>query len=164
MPEEMARPLPARDMLALFDVTLMFYSELLDGEVPPKIVSRLNRRMAEDGLLPPGTSAGELAATLGDLVQKLHYAMGSGDVLPEPSPRATWHSLYADTAQAIETCRDALIETGSPAVEVREIEPGLWEALASFPELPPDPSFDQRVMQLEGLAEQCGCRYSGSQG
>jgi hypothetical protein len=164
MPEEMARPLPYRDMLALFDVTLTFYAELFNGEVPPGITSRLVRRMADDGLLSSGSSAGELAATLGDLVQKLHYAMGSGDTLPQASPRETRHSLYADSAQAIETCRDALIDVGSPAVEVQEIEPGRWEALASFPELPPDPSFDQRVTQLEGLAARYGCRYSGSQG
>lgn len=138
VPEEMARPLPYRDMQALFDVTLIFHSRLLNGEAPPEMVTRTVRRMTEDGLLPEGASAGELAATVGDLIQKLHYPMGSGDVLPEPSPRETWHSLYAPTVQVAEACRDALIDVGSPAVLVREINPATWEALAAFPDLPPD--------------------------
>lgn len=164
MAEEMARPLPYSDMHAVFDVTLMFYGELFSGHAPARMVERMVRRMSEDGFLPPQASAGELTATIGDLVQKLHYAMGSGGDLPQPSPREIWHSLHASTVQMAQECRDALIDAGSPAVLVREIEPGLWEALASFPDLPPDPSFEGRVTQLEELAERHRCRYSGSQG
>jgi hypothetical protein len=159
----MARPLPYEDMLALFHVTLVFYSELFNGEVPPETVTSMVHRMSEDGLLSPEASAGELAAIIGDLVQKLHYALGSGDVLPEPSPRETWHSLHASSRHVAESSRDALIDVGSRAVVVREIQPGVWETLASFPDLPPDRSFDQRVTQLGELAERHGCRYSGSQ-
>ncbi len=69
MPEGMARSLPSSDTYALFDVTVMFYVELFNSEAPPRTVARVVRRLSEDGFLPPEASAGELAATIGDLVQ-----------------------------------------------------------------------------------------------
>jgi len=161
--DEMAKPLPYRDIHAVFDVVVVFHSELLSGAAPPDMVRRMTNRMTRDGFLPPGASAGELAATIGDLVQRLHYAMGSDDVLPQASPREIWHSLQAATESAALACRDELIELGSPAVVVREIEPDVWEALASFPDLPPDPSFEARRTQLQGLAQRLASRYSGWQ-
>ena len=160
----MARPLPYSDVHALFDVVVNIYAALFTGSMPPDMVSNVTRRMVADGFLPADASAGELAAAIGDLVQRLHYAMGSYDVLPAPSPREVWHSVSGPTEQAGAACRDAFVELGSPAAVLSEVEPDGWEVLACFLELPPDSSFDGRVMQLEAVAQRHGDLYTGSQG
>lgn len=162
--EEMARPLPYRDVHALFDVVVNVYSALFSGLLPPGVVDEMTRRIANDGFLDEDVSAGELTAFIGDLVQRLHYAMGSGDTLPDPSPRLTWHIVHVPTESVGAACRSELIELGSPAVDVREAEPDGWEVVAAFPELPPDQSFADRVAQLEVVARQQGGQYTGSEG
>jgi hypothetical protein len=159
--EEMARALPYRDVHALFDVVVNVYAALFNGSVPPRLIEKIIRRMTEDGFLDEGASVGELTATIGDLVQRLHYAMGSGDALPDPSPREVWHSLHTPTESAGTACCHELAELGSSAVELREAEPDGWEVAAAFPELPPDQSFADRVAQLEAVAQRYGGRYTG---
>jgi hypothetical protein len=41
-------------------------------------------------------------------------------------------------------------------------EAGKWEILASFPDLRPDPSFDDRMAQPEKVANRHGSQYQGS--
>jgi hypothetical protein len=158
----MARPLPEQDVHALFDVVVVFLGELVGGQAPPDLTASMIRRLAKDGFLSGDASVGELGAVIGDLVQRLHYAMGAYDSLPEPSPRETTYRLLAPTEPAALACRAELIASGGSDVLVRDLGVAGWEVLTTFPDLSPDPAFRAREAQLETLARQHGARYCGS--
>jgi hypothetical protein len=98
---KMARPLPEQDIRALFDVVVVVLGELLGGQVPPDLTASMIRRLAKDGFLGGDASVGELGAVIGDLVQRLHYAMGAYDSLPEPSPRETTYRLLSGLPEVL---------------------------------------------------------------
>jgi hypothetical protein len=158
----MARPLPERDMHALFDVVVVFLGQLVAGETPPELTARIIRRLARDGYLASNASVGELAAVVGDLCQRLHYAMGAYDTLPEPSRRETSYTLALPTEQAAHACEAKVTAMGALATSVTAADEG-WHLLARFPDLPPDPSFRDRVTQLQALARRHGGQYAGAQ-
>jgi hypothetical protein len=158
----MAKPLPEQDIHALFDVVVVLLGELIEGQVPAELTARMIRRLAKDGLLGHEASAGELGAVVGDLVQRLHYAMGAYDSLPEPSPRTTTYSLLMPTEAAARACQAELTALGGSDVSVRDLGADGWKVLTTFSELSPDRAFREREAQLEALARRHRGQYSGS--
>jgi hypothetical protein len=160
---KMAKPLPEQDIHALFDVVVVLLGELVGGQVPAELTAMMVRRLARDGFLDHEASAGELGAVVSDLAQRLHYAMGAYDSLPEPSPRTTTYSLLMPTEAAARACQAELTASGGSDVLVRDLGADGWKVLTTFPELSPDPAFREREAQLEALARRHRGRFSGSQ-
>jgi hypothetical protein len=158
----MARPLPDRDVRALFDVVVVFLAQLVSGEASPELTDRMIRRLAGDGHLAADASVGELGAVVGDLCQRLHYAMGGHDTLPEPSPRATTYTLVLPTQQKAEACEADVRAMGGSDPTVAAGDQG-WDLSATFADLAPDSAFHDRVAQMEALARRHGGRYAGAQ-
>ena len=158
----MARPLPEADVRALFDVVVVFNGQLLAGEAGPDLTARMIRRLADDGFLAADASVGELGAVVGDLCQRLHYAMGAYDELPEPGARQTTYILLLPTVEAARAGQADLAALGGRDVLVAVDDEG-WRVTAGFPDLAPDPAFHDRVAQLQALARRHGGRYAGAQ-
>src|SRR5215207_1553638 len=100
----MARPLPERDICALFHIVVTFGGQLMVGRAPPTMTGTMIRRLADDGLLSADASPGDLAALIDDLCRRLHYAMGANDRLPDPRPPGMIHVLRLSsesTARAV---------------------------------------------------------------
>ena len=160
---EMTSPLPKQDMLALFDVVVVFAGEVLAGQVSPHLTAHIVRRLAKDGLIAEDASVGELGATIDDLIQRMRYALGEYPALPEPSRRETTYILSVPSYEAARACQDKLATRGGSDVTVRETEEHRWEVLATFPELAPDPSHEARFAEMRELAVQYGGRVEGWQ-
>ena len=160
---EMTSPLPKQDMLALFDVVVVFAGEVLAGQVSPDLTAHIVRRLAKDGLIAEDASVGELGATIEDLIQRMRYALGEYPALPEPSRRETTYILSVPSYEAARACQDELATRGGSDVTVRETEEHRWEVLATFPELAPDPSHEARFAEVRELAVQHGGRVEGWQ-
>jgi hypothetical protein len=158
---QMARPLPERDVHALFDVVVVFLGQLEAGEATPELTTRMIRRLAGNGFLATDASEGELAAVVGDLCQRLHYAMGAHDTLPEPSLRETTYTLVLPTEKAARACDGEVTTLGALDSSVSVGDHG-WHLLATFPDVAPDSTFRDRVVQLEALARRHGGRYAGA--
>ena len=133
------------------------------GQAAPDLTDKMIRRLAEGGFVAPDASVGELGAVVGDLCQRLHYAMGAHDTVPDASPRETRYALLMPTEAAARACQVELIASGGGDVAVDAADNDGWNVFASFPDLPPDRAFRDRVAQLETLARRHGGRYSGSQ-
>ncbi|GIH21683.1 hypothetical protein [Rugosimonospora africana] len=159
---EMARPLPERDVHVLFDVLVVLEGELLSGQFSRDVMAHVMRRLANDGLLAGDASVGEFTAAVGDLVLRLRYALGEYPELPEPWPRETTYLLRLPNPEVARLCEEQLVAWGGSAVTVCGVERGSeWEVRATFAELAPDPSHDERGVQLVRLAGEYGGRYEG---
>lgn len=157
-------PLPRQDVLSLFDILVVLLGELTAGQVPPDLTAHVMRRLVRDGLLVEGASVGELRAVISDLVERLRFALGEYASYPEPLPRVTTYIVSVPTEEAARACRERLTDWGALAVDVAEGSDRTgWEVRASFPDLVPDPSYEQRVVQLQDLAVQQGGEYEGSE-
>ncbi|WP_170215117.1 hypothetical protein [Micromonospora aurantiaca] len=175
------RSLPEPDLRALLAVVLAVHADLHLGELPDHIIERLARRLTTDGLIPRAASKGEVNALLGDLAQRLHWAMNPNpdQPYPRPAPRQVTHSLLFPTGEA--AARGFLVSAtalgGTDAWVRREPRPGaeepggantrggshdVWLVDVTFAELPPDPDFVARRTQLATLAEDHGGRYTGN--
>ncbi|MBU8857786.1 MULTISPECIES: hypothetical protein [unclassified Micromonospora] len=173
--------LPEPDLRALLAVVLVVHAELRLGELPEGIFTRLARRLTTDGLIPRAASKGEVNALLGDLGQRLHWAMNPNpdQAYPRPAPRQVTHSLLFAAGEA--AARGFLVSAtalgGTDAWVRREPRPGteepggantrggshdVWLVDVAFAELPPDPDFVARRKQLAALAADHGGRYIGS--
>ncbi|WP_203924902.1 hypothetical protein [Rugosimonospora africana] len=170
----MTKPLPAPDMRVLFDILVVFQGELLIGQVSPDVTAHVIRRLTSDGLVAEDASVGELGAVIGDLLQRVRYALGEYATLPSPSPRETTYVLSAPSLEAARACQEQLIAWGGSAVTIRDAQDSRgwtmrdasdtneWEVAANFPELAPDPAHAARVIQVSELAREHGGRYQGS--
>jgi hypothetical protein len=171
---QMTRPLPERDMRALFDILVVFQGELLLGQVSPDVTAHVTRRLANDGLVAQDASIGQLGAVMGDLLQRIRYALGEYPTLPAPSPPGTTYVVSVPTVEAARACQVVLVAWGGSAVTIRNAkdsrgwtiraaeDTNVWEVAATFPELAPDPAHDLRVGRLRELADEHGGRYQGS--
>lgn len=150
-------------MRVLFDIVVVLNGELLAGQVSPEVTGHVVRRLAKNGLIADDASVGELTAVVGDLVQRMRYALGEYLTLPGPSARETTHVLIVPTAEAARACREALADWGGSGVTVRESQRADgFEVTATFPELAPDPGHEARAARVQGLAGEHGGRYQGS--
>ncbi len=160
---EVPNPLPERDATALLGLVVAVEAELLAGQASPRFAARLTERLASTGLLPEHASVGELCAALGDLNQRLRYVLGEHDSPPEPAPRTTVYTLVVPTSVEASACESELSAWGGSDIEIASIEAGLWRVNATFAHLPPNPSHNAHVAQLEELASDHGGRYDGWQ-
>jgi hypothetical protein len=149
-------------MHALFDIVVTFGGQLMAGEAPSEMTNRMIRRLARDGRLPAVASPGDLAALIDDLCQRLHYAMGAGDALPDPLPAGMVHVLRLPSQSSARAAHTELTTLGGTEASVDAAD-GEWNAFARFSEHPPDQSFLDRQRQLEDLARRHGGRYVGAQ-
>jgi hypothetical protein len=139
--EPQSRALPESDLEAIFGVLAVVHGNLLADQLLPDLVRQLVNRLTRHGPLPDGASPGELNALLGDLCQRMHWAMSYdyGDY-PEPMPRRTTYYLDIPDGE-IDACTTALINVGG---EVRRhriddtAHPNGGQIAAAFPDLPPD--------------------------
>jgi len=170
--EDTTRPLPERDLQALFVLLLTVHGALHMDELPDRLHQRLARRLMEDGLLPRGASKGEVNALLADLAQRMHWAMdpSSDRPYPQPGPREVTHDARFPTGQAAAQAfaADAVALGGRdswtrPGAYGREPS-GTWLVGVTFGELPPDPGLRAREDQLRALAERHGGSYEGHHG
>ena len=150
-------------MRALFDIVVTFGGELMVGEAPPTMTGTMIRRLADDGRLSADASPGDLGALIDDLCQRLHYAMGANDRLPDSRPPGMIHIVRLSSESAARAVGAELTASGGLDVSVHLID-GEWETHARFSEHPPDQGFDDRRRRLDELALRHGGRYAGAQG
>ncbi|RZU51301.1 hypothetical protein EV385_3114 [Krasilnikovia cinnamomea] len=172
---ESTRPLPQQDLITLFGLVVTVENWLRQEELPAPLPDELGQHLEERGVLAVGASTGELVAVLADVAQRLHYAMGAGEELPEPMPRETHYSLYVPTEAAALACKETAYGWGSTEVLIRardfdqrrDIEPYRrdlgWEVLAAFPSLEPDPAHRDNEARLAVLAHAHDGVFSGHQ-
>jgi hypothetical protein len=158
------RALPGSDLEAIFGALAVVHGNLLADQLPPDLVRQLLNRLTRHGPLPEGASPGELNALLGDLCQRMHWAMSPeyGDY-PEPMPRRTTYYLDIPDGE-IDACTTALINLGGQVSRHRiddATDPSAGHIAAAFPDLPPDPSHHARVAQLSTLAHRHGGELAG---
>ena len=75
-----------RDAEVLIGVLAVLEVELMMSQLSAGHLDRLSRRFASVGLTTHGASHGELRQAIDDLGQRLRYALGEYDVLPEHMP------------------------------------------------------------------------------
>jgi hypothetical protein len=169
-PERTTRALPFADLEALLGVVAVLQGHLIGGELPPGLTRDLVRRLIEHGPLPEGSTAGGLNAALSDLGQRLHWAMGTETDYPAAMPHRTNYLLDVP-AGAVAACVAALRAAGAENVHDGPATtagpkgtdiPDARTVSAAFPELAPDPAYDQRVAELSTLADRHGGRYQGA--
>lgn len=114
-------------------------------------------------MLPENASAGELCVVLDDMNQRLRYVLGEYDSPPEPAPRTTVYTLVVPTSVEASACQSELSAWSASNIEIASIEAGLWRVSATFGDLPPNPSHNARVAQIDELARERGGRYEGWQ-
>jgi len=161
--EPQPRALPESDLEAIFGVLAVVHGNLSADQLPPGLVRQLVNRLTGHGPLPDGASPGELNALLGDLCQRMHWAMSHdyGDY-PEPMSRRTTYYLDVPDGE-IDTCTTALINLGGEVSRHQvDAAPSSGGHIAvAFPDLPPDPSHHARVAQLSTLARRHGGEFAG---
>jgi hypothetical protein len=119
--ESSGRALPTSDHQAILGVLSIVQGYLMAGELPADLTDRLIDRLSRHGSLPEGASAGQLNLLLGDLAQRMHWAMSDEDTdYPGTSPlRNSFHlELPGD---AVASCVQALTELNGENIR---IEPG----------------------------------------
>jgi hypothetical protein len=151
------RPLDRRDAVALIGLAAVLEAHLLAGDLDPHVADHLGRRLGTDG--PP-----ELRLALGDLTQRLRYALGEYDQPPAPDTGEGNHLLGFATrkaarafAEAVGDSAEAPLEVDGPAYDgaVR------WEVAVRTSELPLSAAFDAQVDRLRSLAAEHGGTYGG---
>jgi hypothetical protein len=158
------KSLPRQDVLSLLDILVVLLGELTADQLSPDLTTHVMRRLVKDRLLAEEASVGELRAVVADLVERLRFALGEYASYPEPLLRGTTYIVSIPNEEAARACRDRLTDWGALALDVTEgADRTGWEVRASFPDLIPDPSYEQRVVQLQELAVQHGGRYEGSE-
>jgi hypothetical protein len=182
--ESAGRALPTSDHQAILGVLSNVQAYLMAGELPADLTDRLIDRLSRHGPLPEGASAGQLNLLLGDLAQRMHWAMSDEDTdYPRPSPhRNSFHlELPGD---AVASCVQALTELDGENIRIEpgptgnwttlptgpdgELErystdiPGSRTILVDFPDLAPDSAYRERVAQLDALVQRWGGRFLGS--
>mgnify|MGYP004480276055 CR=1 FL=1 len=178
------RALPHDDLGVLLGVVAVLGGHLALGELPPDLTRRLVRRLVDHGPLPPGATAGDLTAVLTDVGRRLHWAMSTDLEFPAPMAHRTTYSITVP-AGAVAACMTALREAGAQDVGDGPVTVTGWEmrptgpdgalerhsldvpdgrtVTATFPELAPDPAYDERSAWLSALAERHGGRCEGAE-
>lgn len=182
--EPPGRSLPKSDYRAILGIVSTTSGYLMANELPADLTDSLIRWLAERGPLEEGASAGDLNLLLGDLAQRMHWAMSDEDVpYPAPSPRRNTFHLEVPAA-AVQSCIDALAAIGGTGIRTEpgptgswttrptgpngELErystdiPGSRTVLVDFADLSPDPAYRERVRELDALAGRWGGRFLGS--
>ncbi|GAA2853882.1 hypothetical protein Acy02nite_49940 [Actinoplanes cyaneus] len=181
--ENRTRALPYDDLAALLQVVAILDAHLVSGELSPDLTHDLIRRMVTGGALPEGASTGALNGVLSDLAQRLHWAMGTDMDYPTATSRKANYQLTIP-ADAVAACVAALRAAGADEVHDGPSRSSGWEMLptgpggalerhssdvpdgravtAAFPELAPDPAYQQRIAWLTLLAQQHGGQYEGA--
>lgn len=161
-------PVSQQDVEVLIGIVATLTGNLLGGDVDPDTSAAFAERFVSAGLLEPAPDgnplpAGEVGLALEDLVQRLRYAYGDYDEIPEPLPRIVAHVLELPSEEAARMSHDML-----PSGQMRDAEfyhdgTNAWQLVAYYPELRPGRDFDQRAAALRQIATRHGGRYSGSQ-
>jgi hypothetical protein len=182
--ETPGRALPKSDYEAILGVVSILSGYLVVNELPEDFTDRLIRRLVEHGPLEEGASAGGLNLLLGDLAQRMHWAMSDEDTpYPGPSPRR--NTFYLELpGTAAQSCMEALTALGGANIRTApgptgnwtthptgpdgELErqstdmPGSRKILVDFPDLAPDAAYHERVHELESLVGRWGGRFLGA--
>ncbi|BCJ48288.1 hypothetical protein GCM10010168_26480 [Actinoplanes ianthinogenes] len=156
----MSRVLPEADLAAIFGVLVVVHGDLHAEQLDPDLTAHLIRRLSEHGPLPAGASPGELNALLGDLCQRLHWAMGVGEDYPEPSPRVVTYQLGMPDEEAAGAVARQLSADGGTVTTVPS-SASSWLVEATFPDLVPSAGHRHRTDYVTMLAEQHGGSYLG---
>ena len=151
------RPLERRDALALIGLTAVLGGHLLAGDLDPHLVDHLARRLGTDG--PP-----ELRLALGDLTERLRYALGEYDQPPVPDTGEGNHLLGFATQETALAFAETVGDSGAAPVEVDGLAYDgavRWEVAVRTSELPLSAAFDAQVDRLRALAAEHGGTYGG---
>ena len=181
--ESRPRALPTADLAALLKVVAVLDAHLVGGGLPLDLTQDLLRGLANGGVLPEGSTAGALNGVLSDLAQRLHWAAGTDMEYPAAKSRRTNYQITIP-ADAVPVCVTALREAGAEDVDDGPPQSSGWEmrptgpggalerhstdvpngrtVTAGFPELAPDPAYQERIAWLSMLAERHGGRYEGA--
>lgn len=167
--EESRNPASQLDVQVLIGIVATVTGQLLGGDLDARTSEKFAKRFVDVGLLGPELdgslpSAGKVAVALEDLVQRLRYASGDYEEPPTALPDVVAHVLELPSQEAALNCQDALPSGQVQDAVIRYEDDGGWLLFAFYPELPPDPRFNEREQALRQTVERFGGRYSGSQG
>lgn len=158
------------DLQALIGILAVLQGELLAGS-SDELALALRRRMSAAGLMTATyeeTDVGRLQIALDDLNQRLRYAVGECDEVPEPrlDRAATRHDFSVPDDGRARAFAQALRASGAGGViiEMGSDEPKIAHVSGTFPELAPNPDFFERRAQVRELVARHGGRYRGSHG
>lgn len=165
---ESRHPVAQRDVELLIVIVAKLAGDLYSRDADQRATERFAKRFVEAGLLRSDSdgqlpSAGKVVLALEDLIQRLRYAHGEYDEPPSPLPDFIAHVLELPSEEAARGCQDALPSGRVRDAEIRHGGQEGWLLFASYPELPPDRDFHERVAELQRIAGTHGGRYSGSQ-
>ena len=157
--------------------------ELLGGALQPDLTQRLLRRLTQRGTLAEGSTPSNLTAVLELLGQRLQWAMSADLEYPAAMIDRTIYHLVIP-ASSVPACITALRQAGAERIAESSPTTGGWEmrptgpdgalerhsiypadsreVTAGFPEIAPDPAYDERIIQLSALAEHHGGQYAGA--
>jgi hypothetical protein len=177
------RALPSEDLEALLGVVAVLSGHLVGGDLPPDLTHDLIRRLTQRGPLSKGSTAGALNAALTDLGQRLHWATGTDMEYPAAMPHRTNYQLSIP-ADSVAACITALRAAGADDIHDGPLTVTGWEmrstspdgarqrhstdvpdgrtVTAAFPDLAPDPAYQERIAHLSTLAEDHGGQYQGA--
>jgi hypothetical protein len=159
--------LGTRDATALVGLTAVLEGHLLTGHLDPHVVDHLVNWLRSAGVLGPTDGPPELRLLLGDLNQRLRYALGEYDEPPAPATGQVDQRFgFAERSAAL-----AFAESVSdPATEPIEVDGRAydgevhWQVAVRTSELPLSADFDAHVRRLCALAAEHGGRYGGWDG
>jgi hypothetical protein len=165
---ESRNPVADQDVGLLIGIVAALAGDLYSRDADPRTTEKYAKRFANAGLLSFDSegrlpSAGKVVLALEDLIQRLRYAQGEYDELPLPLPDFVAHVVELPSEEAARNCRDALPSGQVRDAEIRYHSEKGWLLFAFYPDLPPDPSFHERVAVLQHTAATYRGRYSGSQ-
>jgi Regulator of ribonuclease activity B len=160
-------PLGRSDAAALIGVTAVLQGYLLIGELVPDLVDALNRRLHRAGLVGSDAGPAELRLALGDLTDRIRYALGEYDEPPAPGTGETrQHFGFVSETEAQAFAR-AAIEDGESAAPPEAVDGRAydghvgWQVAVRVAELPLSDGFDRHVARLRELAARHGGSYGG---
>ena len=152
-----------QDADALIGVLAVLEGHLVAGDLDPRVIDRLSRR-----LVGPGAGAAELRVALGNLNQRLRYALGEYDEAPGPDTGAVDQYFgfisEADAETFAEAVRAQHKTTGPPVpVDGRGYDDGAvrWQVAVRSTTLPLSAAFDAESGRLLALAAEHGGHDGG---
>ncbi|HEY4313971.1 MAG TPA: hypothetical protein VGO19_00515 [Actinomycetes bacterium] len=158
----MRRPLSDPDAGAIIGLLAILEGELLAETLDVELAGRFRDRLVDVGLLADSAGLGELRRALGELNQRVRYALGEYAEPPAPEGPATHAVEFPDEAAAAQF-RAAVASRwpgGNPAVASTPDRPASFVGVEDA-ELPLTGAFRAHQGAIEELAGQLGGDYAG---
>jgi hypothetical protein len=143
-----------QDAEALIGLLAVLEGHLINGDLDPHVVDRLSERV-----VGPGVGAAELRVALGNLSQRLRYALGEHEEPPTPDPGLVDVYVGFATLADARAFSEAVSSAGGPvAVDGRSYddEAVRWEVAVRSTTLPLSAEFDLERARLLALAAEHG--------